>query len=146
MAFPGRIAAIFATAAFLLLGACATQQQVVSEAEDHLAAAGFISRPANTPQRQAMLKQLPPHQFLRRVRGDSVTYVYADPLVCNCLYVGDQAAFARYQAYRQQKQLLDQQQMIALEYQDASWNWGAWGWGPRVGYGPFGPGYWGPGW
>ena len=51
----------------LLLGicgltACQTQQQVVEQREDLLSAAGFIVRPANTPERQAMLHRLPPHK------------------------------------------------------------------------------------
>ena len=65
-----------------LLTACQTQQQIVAQREDNLAAAGFIVRPANTPDRQAMLHRLPPHKFVQRVNGDVVHYVYADPLVC----------------------------------------------------------------
>lgn len=61
------------------LTACQTQQQIVSAHEDNLAAAGFIVRPANTPERQAMLHRLPPHVFVQRVNGDAVHYVYADP-------------------------------------------------------------------
>jgi hypothetical protein len=124
------------------LAACQTQQQIVSEHEDNLAAAGFIVRPANTPERQAMLHRLPPHVFVQRVNGDAVHYVYADPLVCGCLYVGSQQAYDQYKRDQQQKNLADEQQMTAQTYSDASWNWNAWGpWGPPVGpygfvYGP----------
>lgn len=48
--------------AIVLMGAiaaCQTQQQIVAEREDNLAAAGFMVRPANTPERQAMLNRLP---------------------------------------------------------------------------------------
>lgn len=122
----------------MALGACATTQQIVSEQENHLAAAGFIQKPANTPGRQAMLNRLPPHHFVRRVRGDSVDYVYADPHVCDCLYVGDQQAYSRYMQYLEQKQIADEQETTAMLYSDPAWNWGMWGpWGP--GY-PFGPG------
>src|ERR1700685_153099 len=61
------------------LGACQTQQQIVSAREDNLAAAGFIVRPANTPERQAMLKRLPPHQFVQRTNSGVVHFIYADP-------------------------------------------------------------------
>src|SRR5271163_4714075 len=85
-------------AAFLvsigLLSACQTQQQMVAQREDNLAAAGFIIRPANTPERQAMLAKLPANHFVQRVKGDTVHYVYADPLVCGCLYVGSQQAYS----------------------------------------------------
>jgi hypothetical protein len=128
-----------ALAASLALACCTSPQQRVSQQEDNLAAAGFVVQPANTPQRQAMLKRLPPHRFLMRQHGDQVSYVYADPLVCNCLYVGSQQAYGRYRLYLQQKKLADEQQWTAQLYSDSGWDWGAWGpWYP--GFGP------GPGW
>jgi hypothetical protein len=88
-----------------------------------------------------MLSQLPPHKFVQRPHGDSVEFVYADPLVCDCLYVGSQEAYDRYRAYAQQKKLADEQQMTAQLYNNPGWNWGAWGpWGSGYGFGP------GPGW
>jgi hypothetical protein len=124
------------------LAACQTQQQIISAHEDNLAAAGFIIRPANNPERQAMLKRLPPHQFVQRVNGDTVHYVYADPLVCGCLYVGTQQAYNQYKRDQQQKNLADEQLMTAQSYSDAAWNWNAWGpWGPVGPYGfVYGPG------
>ena len=61
-----------------------------------LTASGFKFVPANTPQRQAAFKQLPPHKFSRQIRDGQVFYVYPDPTVCVCLYVGDQKAYATY--------------------------------------------------
>jgi hypothetical protein len=136
-------------AAGILLGgasltACESQQQRVEDREDLLAAAGFIVRPANTPERQDMLHRLPPHTFVQRVNGDVVHYVYADPLVCGCLYVGTQQAYNQYKANQLQQHLADEQQMTAQTYSDASWNWGAWGpWtpvGPGFGF-AYGPAY-----
>jgi hypothetical protein len=124
------------------LAACQTQQQIVSEHEDNLAAAGFVVRPANTPERQAMLNRLPPHKFVQRVSGDTVHYIYADPLVCGCLYVGTQQAFAQYKLHEQQQNLADEQLMTAQTYSDPAWSWNAWGpWGPGAPYGfVYGPG------
>jgi hypothetical protein len=123
------------------LGACQTQQQAVKQHEDNLAAAGFIIRPANTPERKAMLSRLPPNKFVKREKGDTVHYVYADPLVCGCLYVGSQQAYGQYKQDQQQKHLADEQQMTADSYSDAAWNWNEWGpWGPGYGFG-YGPGY-----
>ena len=123
------------------LGACQTQQQVVTRHEDNLAAAGFIIRPANTPERKAMLGRLPPHRFVKQEKGDMLHYVYADPLVCGCLYVGTQQAYNTYKRDQQQKRLADEQQMTADSYSDAAWNWNAWGpWGPEYGFG-YGYGY-----
>ena len=131
--------------AFLLLGlglvaTCQSQQQAVATREDQLAAAGFIVRQANTPERQAMLKRLPPNHFVQRTHGDTVHYVYADPLVCNCLYVGSQQAYNQFKRDQQQRKLADEQLMTAQEYSDPAWNWGAWGpWGAGDGF-PYGPG------
>ncbi len=124
----------------LLVGAgamagCATQQQIVSQHEDHLSAAGFLVRPANTPARQDMLARLPPHQFVQRINGDAVHYVYADPLVCGCLYVGSQQAYNLYRQNEQQQHLADEQQLNAQMYSDPAWNWGAWGpWNAGFGF------------
>jgi hypothetical protein len=123
-----------------VLAACQTQQQIVTQKEDNLSAAGFIIRPANTPERQTMLNRLPANKFVQRVNGDSIHYVYADPLVCGCLYVGTQQAFNQYKLHQQQQSLADEQQMTAQTYADPAWNWGAWGpWGPGVG--PYGFAY-----
>jgi hypothetical protein len=132
----------YATLGGLLLGlgalaACQTQQQIVTQHEDNLSAAGFVVRPANTPERQDMLHRLPAHQFVQRINGNTVHYVYADPLVCGCLYVGTQQAYNQYKLHQQQQHLADEQQMTAQTYADPAWNWGAWGpWGP--GAGPYG--------
>ena len=71
--------------AAISISACQTESQRVTQNEDNLAAAGFIVKPANTPERQQMLHRLPAHTFVQRVNGDVVHYVFADPLVCGCL-------------------------------------------------------------
>ena len=136
----GRPTAGLALVAALSLAGCATQQQVVSSKEDSLAAAGFAVHPANTPKRQAMLNQLPPHHFVQRVHDGRTLFVYADPLVCDCLYVGTQKAYDQYRANQREQNIVDEQEMNAQMYENQEWNWGAWGpWGP--GYNPyFGPG------
>jgi len=127
------------------LAACASPQEQVSQKEDSLSAAGFVVRPANTPKRQAMLNRLPPHHFVRRVKGDTVSYVYADPLVCDCLYVGSEEAYNQYKLHVQQQNLADQQEMTANAYSDPAWSWNEWGGGYGGGFGGgFGPGF-GPG-
>lgn len=125
------------------LAACQTPEQRVTQHEDNLSAAGFIIRPANTPERQAMLHRLPAHKFVRRVNGDVIHYVYADPLVCGCLYVGTQQAYNQYKANELQQNLADEQLMTAQSYIDPAWSWNAWGpWGPVGPYGfVYGPGF-----
>jgi hypothetical protein len=131
---------IIAACAITALAACQTQQQRITEHEDKLSAAGFTVKPANTPERQAMLHKLPPNKFVQRANGDNVHYVYADPVVCNCLYVGSEQAFNQYKRAEQEQRLADQQEMTAQMYSDPAWNWGAWGpWGPGLGF-RYGPG------
>ncbi len=103
------------------VSACAAQ---VQNKEDMLAAAGFTLVPANTPQRQASLSTLPPHKFVHQVRNDVVVFVYADPTICDCLYVGNQAAYDRYRQDVFAKNIANEQQMTA---QLNNMDWGPWG-------------------
>lgn len=119
-----------------LLASCAQlKQKAVQSREDNLAAAGFVLKPANTPEREDMLKRLPPNKFVSRSNGDMVHYVYADPIVCGCLYVGSQQAYQQFQVHEQQQRLADEQRMTADTFSDSAWNWGAWGpWSPGLGF------------
>ncbi|MBY0317499.1 MAG: hypothetical protein K2X72_02125 [Reyranella sp.] len=92
-----------------------------------MTAAGFKFVPANTPARQASFKQLPAHRFSRQIRDGRVFYVYPDPTVCVCLYVGDQNAYALYRKNMFDKQLADENAMTAQEMEMYSWDWGPWG-------------------
>ena len=106
---------------------CTTPQQQVSQKEDLLSAAGFQIRIADSPQRIAALKSLPPNKFITRVKNGQLVYQYADPLVCRCIYFGTQQ---NWDAYRQevfQQRLADEAQMTAIMNQE-SWDWGPWGW------------------
>jgi hypothetical protein len=111
----------------LAVAACATPQQQVSQKEDLLAAAGFQVRPADSPHRVAAMKMLPANKFVTKVVNGNLVYLYADPLVCGCVYFGTQQ---NWDAYRQEvlaKQLADQAQMTAIMNQEA-WDMGPWGW------------------
>jgi hypothetical protein len=108
-------------AACAVVSACANQ---VQNKEDMLAAAGFTLVPANTPQRQASLSALPPHKFVHQVRHNVVIFTYADPTICDCLYVGNQAAYDRYRQDVFAKNIANEQQMTA---QLNEMDWGPWG-------------------
>jgi hypothetical protein len=120
-----------------LLGACVSMQARVANKENLLAAAGFDVHPANTAQREAELKTLPPNKFVTRAKNDHVEYLYADPLVCNCLYTGDQTAFDRYKREVFERHIADEQQLTAQMYQEPPLYWGSWSWGPWGWPGPF---------
>lgn len=108
----------------LMLGACVP---AVQDKENMMTAAGFNVRLADTPDKIAALKKLPPHQFFSQNKNNQVVYFYADPTICRCLYFGNQG---NYQAYRQmafQQNLANQQQMTAEINQQTAFDFGPWG-------------------
>ena len=128
---------VVALGLFIVVVACAKpdpSQQVMNK-EDTLAASGFKFVPANTPERQAAFAKLPPHKFIRQVQGDKVIYVYADPTICVCLYVGGQRAYGAYRARVFDKRIADEQATTAdaVSYM-GSWNWAPWSDGYPMGW------------
>jgi len=57
-------------------------------------AAGFIVKYANTPEKRALLRSLPPDKLVKRIKDGKLYYVYADAARCNCAYVGTAQAYA----------------------------------------------------
>lgn len=129
-----------ASASLIGLGATSSPAvaQKVSSQEGDLAAAGFIVRQADTPKRQTMLQQLPKKKLIERTHNGMTHYVYADPKGCKCLYVGNQQAFQAYSQQQQLQKISNQQQDIAENYSNPTWDWGEWGdgFGPGWAYGP----------
>jgi hypothetical protein len=113
------------------ISGCETLGQRVKDKEDLLAAAGFSVQIANTLQRVASLRALPANKFIPEAKGGGLRYLYADPVVCNCLYVGDQSAFNAYKKEVFTRNIVNEQQLTAETYSDqwsgAGWDWGAWG-------------------
>jgi len=129
----GSIVAVFGLS--LIAAGCAVDRsQQVMNKEDMLAASGFKFVPANTPERQTAFTKLPPHKFIRQVRGDKVIYVYADPTICVCLYVGGQKAYGAYQARVFDKHIADEQATIANDVYMSDWNWAPWAMGYPYGW------------
>ncbi len=98
--------------------ACVSPQLQVAQKEDLLAAAGFQVRPANSPNRIAAMKRLPPHKFVTKVVNGNPVYLYADPLDCDCVYFGTQQNWDTYKQEMFAKQLADQAQMTAIMNQE----------------------------
>jgi hypothetical protein len=122
-----KLIAFFALTGLLTVVGCATQQQLVGQKEDLLAAAGFQIRIADNPRRLAAMRSLPPNKFVTRIVNGQPVYLYADPLVCRCVYFGTQQNWAVYRQEVLAKQLADEAQMTALMYQ-SEWDMGPWGW------------------
>jgi hypothetical protein len=109
---PYRAPVLFAAA--LLAAACANTGTATSEREDMLAEAGFALKKANTPQRIATLKALPPHRFVQRGTGGGAKYFYGDPTLCGCIYVGDQNAYDRYRQNMAARQTATDEQIRSV--------------------------------
>ncbi len=114
-----------ALAAAMLTGCAAIQRAESKGTEQLLAAAGFQALPANTPQRQSAMAALKPYTIQSQVRGDKVYYVYPDKKQ-NFAYIGDQAAYSRYQNLVVQQQISDQN-LMAAQMETMPGMWGGWG-------------------
>jgi hypothetical protein len=124
----------FAAALATLLAACSTPDSTatIAQRENLMSAAGFTLRPADTPARVAALKQLPAHRFVQQQREGRTIWLYADPTLCNCLYLGGP------DAYRFYRQLAAQRSLANAGAEDgamsSAYDWAPWG-DVTVGYG-----------
>ncbi|MCD6307062.1 MAG: hypothetical protein J7M32_12360 [Deltaproteobacteria bacterium] len=122
----------------LALSACAAiQNQNAINTERLLAASGFQMRLADTHEKLEHLKTLTQRRLVPHEKDGKVYYVYADATYCECLYIGNEKAYQRFQKLALQKDMAEEQRMAAEMNLNASMNWGLWGpWGP---WGPAGP-------
>jgi hypothetical protein len=107
-----------------LAGCAAIQRSEAKDKEQLLAAAGFQAKPADTPEKLANLRTMPPRQLVSHAKDGKFVYSYADPDYCQCLYVGGPTEYSAYQRLAVQKE-------IAEEQREAAMDWDMWGpWGP----------------
>jgi len=93
----GRMLLVLAAA--ISLGGCAAIRR--TEAKDTgelLVAAGFKTKLADSPERAQQLRAMPPLKIVSQSKNGHIVYGYADPYRCDCLYVGDQLAYAKYRS------------------------------------------------
>jgi hypothetical protein len=116
--------AIITVLGIALVGCAAIEKSDATDTEQLLAAAGFIMKPADTPEKLAHLNTLTQLKVVPHDRNGKVYYVYADAADCQCLYAGNQEAYQRYEN-------LTVKQNIAEMNEAASMDWGMWGpWEP----------------
>lgn len=129
-----RLLATLAVGVVLVSTGCT--RQVVEQKEDLLSAAGFRVKTANTPERRESLRSLPPHELVRDELDGREVWVYADPLVCNCLYVGTPEEYQRYQRLNVQQDIANSRLMAARMYSRpmGMMGMGPYGWGPWGGW------------
>jgi hypothetical protein len=119
----GMMLLVFATA--ISVGGCAaTRRHEARDTGALLVAAGFKTKLADSPERAQQLRAMPPLKILSQSKDGHIVYRYADPYSCDCLYVGDQQAYAKYRSLALQKQRADER----LEAEEsASIDWDLWG-------------------
>lgn len=113
----------------LLPTGCATLTGSASRDEEQLlAAAGFQLKLADTKAKHDQLAALPQHQlFPERGPDGKPRFVYADARSCDCMYVGTEAAYQRYQRLALRERLSQERLMAAEEMQNATLDWDLWG-------------------
>jgi hypothetical protein len=116
-----------------------TPQQRAQHLDPMLSAAGFQMIPASTAEKSAQLKQLPPLKVNYYAGKDGkLRYWMADPYDCNCILVGDEQAYQKYQDLRLQARLAREQEEATEEQAEAAQEMQMEMMDPF--YGPFGPG------
>lgn len=105
----------------LALSGCATvRQREAADTERLLTAAGFQQQLADSPERMAHLRTMPALRIVARDKDGEVTYTFADPESCRCLYVGGAEEYAKYQR-------LAREQEVIREVGSESRPFGPWG-------------------
>ena len=121
----GKMLLVFAAA--ISVGGCAAiRRQETRDTGDLLIAAGFTRKLPDSPERAQQLRAMRPLKIVSQSKDGHIVYRYADPYTCDCLYVGDQQAYAKYRSLALQKQRADEQ-LEAEESASEEWDL----WGPR---------------
>jgi hypothetical protein len=122
---------IFMSLSCLLVAGCAeTARQRARRLEPLLSAAGFHMVPADSPERQQELASHTPLKMRYYVVNGRPRYWFGDPYVCHCVYVGDEAAYQRYQQLKLEQRMVEQAMAAAEMNEDAAqmeqFNWMLW--------------------
>jgi hypothetical protein len=119
--------ALLAVVGLSVSGCTYFRKEEADQTESTLAAAGFQMKPADTPKREAGLAQFPVRKLVTRVRDGKVTYFYADPDFCKCLYYGNQEQYGRYKQLAIQQKVAQEQMDAAEMNENTAMDWGMWG-------------------
>ena len=114
----GRVRAAAGTLGLVLLASGCTSVQDRIDTEQRLSAAGFTRQNAQGPDVAAELRSLPPESVIARKEGAGFRYLYADPVRCHCLYVGDENAYQAYQRLTFQDRIANQNRAAAEAYRE----------------------------
>jgi hypothetical protein len=111
----------------LALAGCAmNRNQKAVEMERLLTASGFKVRLADNESKLAQIEELPQRKLVAQNWGGKVRYVYADASNCKCAYVGDEAAYKRFQDLAAQRQITEEDRRAAERDNPAEMDGGGW--------------------
>ena len=99
----------FVTGMLAVHTGCRTNpEKVAARTENLLIAAGFEQEIATTPEKKAMLDKFTPLQLQKYVKNGKFRYVFADPVGCNCAYVGGEEQYAEYRRLAIERQIAEE--------------------------------------
>lgn len=114
----------------VLAGCAETPRQRAQRLGPMLSAAGFHMLQADTPQRQQELASHTPLKMRYYFANGKPHYWLADPYVCNCVYIGNEADYQNYQQLKLQRQMVEREQAAAAMNENAAeaeqFNWMTW--------------------
>jgi hypothetical protein len=93
--------------------------------EDMLSSAGFKPAPPKTAALVASMKSLTPHKLTRTTYKGKTVWVYSDPTICGCVYIGNQGAFDAYMQAQRRRTDLDMTTMVDPN-QNIAWDVSPW--------------------
>jgi hypothetical protein len=125
-----RFAIVVMLLSWVVTGCAETPQQRARRLEPLLSAAGFHMAPADTPQRQQELASHTPLKMRYYFANGRPHYWFADPYLCDCVFVGREAEYQKYQQLKLQQQMVGQEQAAAAMNENAAeaeqFNWMMW--------------------
>lgn len=94
---PSRFPALAAILMLISGGGCAgIRHTKAMNVERTLAASGFQTKLARTPEQIQQVEALPQRKLVRAHFENGVRYVYGDGEYCKCIYAGTEQSFQRY--------------------------------------------------
>ena len=122
---------------FIITGCAMFEERFATQTEQELIAAGFITKLANSPEKVEKLDAMKQRTIVLHDRNGTNFYIYADNNK-NCIYIGDNKAYQKYQNIKLQKQMAEQAAQTAADNramasynqmaaQDNAMDWGMWG-------------------
>lgn len=113
--------------AALILAMTSGCAMMAAQKERQLSASGFQMKLADTAEKETHLTSLQQRKLFPTTMNGDVVWVYADVKGCNCMYVGSDTDYQRYQKMVVRQQEIEEQQEAAEDLDDASMQWGLWG-------------------